>query len=175
MEHRMSTLANPSIEHTLLLGLDFDGVLHRFFPIAGESDARNAKFAFLPEFEGTVRALRLMGRDVRIVVTSTWRNNRSLSQLRAMFSPDIQPLVVGATPKHNDSHEPGGRRGELEAWIRSQGLEGIAWVGVDDIPEMYGPGACVVACHDEFGPRERALLLEAAANPAAYALKHPCR
>lgn len=47
------------------------------------------------------------------------------------------------------------------------------WVGIDDSPFLYRSGAAVVACHDQFGVRETALLLEAVRDPAAFALNYP--
>lgn len=154
------------------LMLDFDGALHRFFPLAGESDESNAHFAFLPAFEAAVRAC---DRPVRIVIASTWRKKYSLDEIKRMFSPDIGDLIVGGTPYVGSGNGPGGRLAEVNQWLVDHGLQDAPWVGVDDYPELYGPGCAVVACQDKFDHHEHALLVEAVRDPAAFALKHPCR
>ncbi len=154
----------------LLLFLDFDGVLHHFFPLAGVPDAENAHFFFLPAFEKAVRALSV---PVEIVIASTWRNTYSLPQIRQRFSPDIAAKIIGVTPKKGSGKGNGGRQVEVEQWLLDNHRQGQAWVGIDDYPLLYNPGSAVVECKDQFGRREAALLEEAASDPKAYALAHP--
>lgn len=160
------------------LFLDFDGVLHHFFPLYGESDERNAKFAFLSNFEKAVRESPV---EVRIVISSTWRRDRSLEELRAFFSEDIAPLIVGSTPFLNGSHNPGGRLREVLTWLKEHNLEDAPWVGIDDFTEGYDPTTlntevepALVWCHDQFEDREAQLLLKAIQDPKAFALENPC-
>lgn len=72
------------------LFLDFDGVLHP------EGLSRN-KFVHVKAFEAVVRPYvndGLLG----IVISSTWRRNMKLSELRSKFSKDIARGIVGVTP-----------------------------------------------------------------------------
>ncbi|MBW8456939.1 MAG: hypothetical protein K0M58_00620 [Thiobacillus sp.] len=39
-----------------------------------------------------------MPSTIRIVVSSTWRHQFTLDQLRARFSPDIAVRIIGVTP-----------------------------------------------------------------------------
>lgn len=163
----MTLLATPFV----YLFLDFDGVLHRFFPVKGETDAGNAHFAFLPAFEAAVCAC---DRPVRIVITSTWRNKYSLAELRNRFSPDIAALIVGVTPRVGDGKGAGGRLAEVQQWLADHQIEDAIWVGIDDYPELYRPGVPVVACQDHFTQHEHDLLLEAVRDPQGYAARYPC-
>lgn len=154
----------------LPLFLDFDGVLHHFFPMPGESDEQNAKFAFLPAFEAAVRQ---SPRPVQIIISSTWRRAKTLSELRALFSPDIAGLITDVTPVLGLGNGPGARHAEVVAWMESKNRFGQPWVGIDDYPELYLPGDAVVACRDEFSSHEAGLLLEAIADPVLFGQLHP--
>lgn len=153
------------------LFLDFDGVLHPFFPVASKTDAENQHFSCVKAFE---RAVRDCPSPVRIVISSTWRVKHSLFEIKERFSRDIQKLIVGVTPRLDNSNEPGGRLAEVRQWLETNQLTDARWVGIDDYPELYGEGV-VVACNDEFSHRERDLLLAAVADPEAFQKDHPCR
>ncbi len=73
----------------MILFLDFDGVLHPE-PCYSDSDL----FCHRPLFESVMREFP----DIEIVISSTWRQNRSLAQLKALFSDDIAACIVGVTP-----------------------------------------------------------------------------
>ena len=156
----------------MLVFLDFDGVLHRFFPLPGVPDEENAHFHFMPHF---ARAVMDSGVPVEIVISSTWRRKYELSALRSNFPRSIAHLVVGVTPTVGSGAGPGARQVEVEAWLAAQGRDGEAWVGVDDFPSLYQPGAAVVACQDQFAELESQLLIEALRDPAGFALAHPVR
>lgn len=66
--------------------LDFDGVTHAFFPRGDASDSKNAHFAWLPRIEAVVREFP----QVKIVISSSWRESHSLDELRRHFTPDIR-------------------------------------------------------------------------------------
>ena len=70
--------------------LDFDGVTH---PEPCRSDAL---FCFLPRIEEVLREHP----EVDIVISSSWRLEFSLEQLRGHFSADIASRVVGVTPSN---------------------------------------------------------------------------
>lgn len=154
----------------MLIFLDFDGVLHPFFPLPGQSDTENALFSSVKRFEQAVRRSPV---PIEIVIASTWRNRESLFELRAHFARDIADKIIGVTPKVGAGNGPGARQAEVEAWLEQNNRQGEPWVGVDDYVELYAPGAAVVCCHDKFDDRETGLLLEAVADPVAYAQKYP--
>lgn len=154
----------------LVIFLDFDGVLHHFFPVPGVPDTQNAHFAFLPLFEASVR--HIIGirrtRPVEIVIASSWRHNYDLAQLKDRFSPDIANLIVGQTPAHANTHEPGSRLGEVQAWLALHGREHAHWVALDDMPDMYGPNVPLIVCPDVFGWQQASELIAAATNYDAW-------
>lgn len=174
----------PSFPSPVLLFLDFDGVLHHFFPMAGVSDEENQRFYYRPAFEQAIRELPV---PVQIVVASTFRHKYDIDQLRQFFSPDIARMIVGVTPSAdvarkilgiedsgNGDNGPGTRQVEVEAWLKRAGREDHPWVAIDDFPTLY-TSAAVVACQDKFDAHEAALLVEAVADPQAFAQKHPIR
>lgn len=156
-------------ELPVVLFLDFDGVLHHFFPIADSSDEDNQHFAFLPNFEKAVRACP---RDVEIVISSTWRKAYPLEEIKQKFSEDIAEKIVGITPVMNLGNERGSRQVEVEAWLQDNRPHS-QWVGVDDMPDLYQKTVAVVACADQFGEREHERLVEAVRDPVAYTEKYP--
>jgi hypothetical protein len=70
----------------VIVFLDFDGVLHPFFPRRELADQENQLLSFLPRFESVIRAFPF----ARIVIASDWRKRHSLAELREFFSPDIR-------------------------------------------------------------------------------------
>lgn len=158
------TTPNP-----VVLFLDFDGVLHPFFPLADNTDEDNQHFSYLKNFE---QAVRECAQPVEIVVSSTWRKSRTLADLQALFSPDIAAIVVGATPVLEHGNGRGSRQLEVEAWLAAN-RPNARWVAVDDMPDLFGAQAVVVACHDQFKEREHGLLTMAVNDPQAYVEQHP--
>jgi hypothetical protein len=153
----------------ILFFLDFDGVLHPFVPLAHLSDEENAHFSSLPAFEAAARACG----EYEIVISSTWRKNHSMDEIRRLFSPDVAARILGGTPAIDSGNGDGARQAEVEAWLKENGRQGDPWIGIDDYPQLYRPGAAVVVCHDGFRERETALLVEAAKDPARFAERHP--
>lgn len=81
--------------------------------------------------------------------------------------------VVGVTPLDTGKDRNGSRQREVEAWLRQQRREGARWVALDDIPELYRPGACLVITDDGFREKESGDLRWALADPESYAETHP--
>lgn len=150
----------------VFLFLDFDGVLHPMGARRGECDF----FCCVEAFED---ALRESGRAVQIVISSAWRYQHTLEQLRVPFSKDIAKMIIGMTPVLDNGLEPGQRLVEVQRWLRKHRKSEAAWVAIDDMPELYGAGT-VVVCHDQFGEREHGLLVQALRDPQAFGLAHPC-
>ena len=119
----------------MIVFLDIDGVLH---PEPCYDKAQF--FIFLPRLERVLREFP----QVQIVISSTWRHNRTLEQLREIFSPDIAVRVVDVTPRWStlpDLMESIGyqRHVEIEGWIRRTGEPWQPWVAIDDKPYLYKP------------------------------------
>jgi hypothetical protein len=115
--------------------LDFDGVLH---PEPCYDVDRY--FIFLPRLESVLREFS----NVKIVISSTWRESHSLSELKKYFSPDIAELIIGVTPHWQDIPEiveviGYQRHAEIEAWIRQSSAQWENWVAIDDKPYLFKP------------------------------------
>lgn len=124
----------------MLIFLDFDGVLRR-------KDSPPGRFEkpLLAAFEEAVRRIP----DAQIVITSTWREVVDLSGLRKLFSRDVAEKIVGVTP-----FVPGGRYREVQTYLARNEAQDSRWVGVDDDPVSYPPGAPAILVDPTrgFGP-----------------------
>lgn len=58
--------------------LDFDGVLHPFFPRPDRSDEENQLFSYLPRLEAVLQEFG----DWQIVIASSWRDTLRTSNRR---------------------------------------------------------------------------------------------
>jgi HAD domain in Swiss Army Knife RNA repair proteins len=134
----------------MIVFLDFDGVLHPF------RDRYTRPFCDLPRFEA------VMGRmpSASIVITSTQRENQTLTQLRAPFARDIAARIVGVTPDMpvtSAAQISGSRHREILAYLREYPDE--QWLAVDDDASLYPPGLPnLLLCADGFGTREASIL-----------------
>lgn len=119
----------------MILFLDFDGVLH---PEVCHSD--EDLLCRLPMLETLLRECS----TVEIVISSTWRESRTLQQLQSLFSPDIAARIVGATPRWQDIQDEFStgnyvRQAEVEGWLRQAGRAWESWVALDDRPYLFRP------------------------------------
>lgn len=119
----------------LILFLDFDGVLHP------EHCHESKHFCRLPILEAALRQVP----ETKVVITSTWRLEQSLENLRQRFSPDIANIIQGVTPRYSDlknvpntlvSYQ---REAECYAWLSSNNLAHCNWLAVDDRSWLYRP------------------------------------
>lgn len=154
-----------------ILFLDFDGVLHPFFPRSDLSDAENQKWSYVPNFEAVIRDFP----DVDIVISSTWRIEHPLDELRSHFSSDIASRIIGVNPTlpNHRPHEDGGRQPECEAWLVQNNKTHLPWLAVDDMVDLFTPGCAVVVAQDGFKERDSERLRQALVNPRAWAVSNP--
>ena len=117
------------------LFVDFDGVLHP------EHCHESKHFACLPVLENALRAVP----EWQVVVTSTWRLQVPLDELRGRFSPDISWRVISETPRFSTlvgtpptlvGYE---REAECNAWLREHDMAYLPWLAVDDRSWLYRP------------------------------------
>ncbi len=106
-----------------ILFLDFDGVLH-------------------PRTSGTCRFAPLLAEflraqpSVQVVISSTWRLQYPLEDLREWFARDVQDRFIDVTPEL-----PGGaasRQREIEQWLRRRAS--VRWAALDDEASLFTPG-----------------------------------
>ena len=141
----------------MILFLDFDGVLHP------EPCYEYKKlFCHRSLFESVINEHC----DVQIVISSSWRHKRSLTELKELFSKDIRDRIIGVTPDWLDLPDllsvigqyP--RQVEIEGWLRMSGKPWQDWVALDDRPYWFRPFLKnLVRCDPRTGLTENTLLL----------------
>lgn len=138
----------------MILFLDFDGVLHPE-PLYDESQL----FCRLPMLEDCLSAFP----EVSIVISSTWRDLRTLDELRELFSQEIGSRIVGTTPSWRDIPEIVAtigyqRHAEIEGWLRQAGVPWEKWVAIDDKPWLFKPFLSnLVVCDTAVGLDEHSI------------------
>jgi hypothetical protein len=118
-----------------VLFIDFDGVMHP------ELCHESSYFIHRDNFEAVIREFP----NIEIVISSTWRHNRSLPTLKALFSEDIATQVVDTTPMYAQlecvpetlvGYE---REAECRAWLRQNGRDFQNWLALDDRAWNFRP------------------------------------
>lgn len=122
-------------ENVKTLFLDFDGVLHPEFC----HESRH--LCCLPVFEQVLRRCP----DWDVVITSTWRLQRSFESLCSLFSGDVASRVLGVTPRFAELNDvPNSllgyeREAECNAWLRENDRIVFPWLAVDDRSWIFRP------------------------------------
>lgn len=119
----------------MILFLDFDGVLHPD-PCYDEKSL----FCRAPRIESVLRDFP----EVLVVISSTWRERRSLPELKSFFSSDISNRIIGTTPCWKDFSDlfeviRYQRQTEVEAWLRESGEPWQSWIAIDDKAFLFKP------------------------------------
>lgn len=132
----------------MILFLDFDGVLHPQYE--GQTVPSDVAFCHLPRFEDVMRDFPA----VKVVISSTWREQFGLTSLKSRFSPDIAARIIGITPIYPLSHPPAvmQREWEITTWLSVRGLQDAPWIALDDaIWEFKNNRDNVIACTSHAG------------------------
>lgn len=125
----------------MFLFLDFDGVLH---PTSGAS-------LFNPK---SMRELEIVLEKfpmISIVITSSWREEKSAEELIALLGPCLGKRVVGTTPIIDDPFLHNPRYHEVCTYIESVTDYDKSWVAVDDEQGNYPEGSSVVITDRRLG------------------------
>lgn len=135
-----------------LIFLDFDGVLH---------NSGGPLFANLPLFESYLGQMP----DIEVIISSSWREGRSVAELKIIFSPKYRHQICGTTPSLECCFECGGRQKEIEAFLFINNYSELdtQWVAIDDMVALFSPDyKHLIATDSEFGfgITEGKLLLE---------------
>lgn len=113
----------------MILFLDFDGVLHPQYE--DQPVPADVAFCYLARFEAVMRDFP----QVEIVISSTWREQFSLDELRAWFSADIAARIAGTTLLPERLLPPRMvelREWEIVTWLTAQGRQDEPWIALDD-------------------------------------------
>ena len=133
------------------LFLDFDGVLH------GE-DAPH--FSNLRAVERCLLAMP----EVVIVISSSWRQEQPLEELKQLFSAALRDRIIGVTPTLACSYDNGGRQREIATFLSTNGWNrtNASWRALDDMKSFFDDDCSSLVLVDGnrgFGEREAAMLL----------------
>lgn len=111
-----------------ILFLDFDGVLH---------GNRHREFAKLGLFEHYLEKMP----KLEIVISSSWREQYSLDELKALFNDSIREQIIGITPILDCGFDHGGRQQEIETFLFEADLhrQKAFWIALDDLPHLFMP------------------------------------
>lgn len=143
----------------MVIFLDIDGVLHPLFPRKDRPAEESVLLAYLPRLASVLRDFP----TVSVVISSTWRLKRSLSELQKLFPDDLQNRIIGSTPVFTDSTRPGGREAEALLWL-DQHPEHLDWIAVDDCAVCWFSLHKLVICNDGFRNDEEIDLRDAIKN-----------
>ena len=82
--------------------------------------------------------------QIEIVISSSWKDSRSLQELQNFFSEDIGKRVIGITPCWRDYPElleVNGyqRHTEIVVWIRYSDEPWVKWVALDHKSFLFQP------------------------------------
>lgn len=131
----MRKARNDHFEGMTILFLDFDGVMHPE-PCYDKSQL----FCCRPRLEKVLADFS----HVEIVISSTWRENRSLAELGEYFSLEYRNRVIDVTPFWKDIPDiveviGYQRHSEIEGWLRKSRAPWRPWIAIDDKPYLFRP------------------------------------
>lgn len=75
--------------------------------------------------------------DIRIVISSTWREHFRPEALLNFLPPLLADRVIGHTPFCSESSEDGTRLSEVELYMEGNGLAGEPWIALDDQARLF--------------------------------------
>jgi hypothetical protein len=138
----------------LIIFTDFDGVLHPFFPEADVPDEENQYFSYAPNLEKVVKDLS-QEFDVEVVIASSWRNTRTIEQLREFLPEGLRSYVIGKNPHHAEKYKTDlyNREDECRQYLKDNNLDCL-WVVLDDEPDWYYTKKHLVICPNRFKENE---------------------
>jgi len=126
------------------LFLDFDGVLHS-----------TKDYAALFENVNSLTQL-VVNYPIQIVISSSWRFQFDLTQLKSYFPQQIQHKIVGATGKEVVDKYP--RYHEIKNYLKERDKSLCDWRALDDTSFEF-PTNCeqLILCNPNFGLQQKQL------------------
>lgn len=126
--------------------LDIDGVLvpeKTFDRWVAQDELMKFDPNCLSAFESVLRRHA----QVKVIISSSWREIFPFEAVRPLFSPDIVPRVLGFTPfleSHLVNQFKYLRHQEVLEFLRQNNASVMPWVAIDDIAEHYPPKVRIV-------------------------------
>ena len=109
--------------------LDFDGVLHgEEYNIEMFTHAKMFCEAIAPYQE-----------NLKIVISSSWREQFHMSGLKKGFPPEYHHLIVDATPVHINGMNRHGRYAEILEYCQKHDIAKNDWIAIDDMEYLFPP------------------------------------
>lgn len=127
----------------MLVFLDFDGVTH---PRTGASPFQSSSM------EALRQAFR--GFPIEIVVTSTWREDKSLDELRKLLV-QLDIPIIAITPVIEEPFTHHVRYHEVQRYLHGADRVQEPWLAIDDTPGFYPDKAPVYWTDPMTGFREQ--------------------
>lgn len=118
----------------MLLFLDIDGVLH---PVSGSAP-------FRPECLTVLASTLFPHPGIEIVITSSWREEKTHDELKQLLGPTLGDRMVGVTPVIDEPFLHHVRYHEVQAYLESTNQTALPWVALDDERGNYPEGAPVL-------------------------------
>lgn len=141
----------------IYLFLDFDGVCHPCSLRSDRTDEPNRYFCYLPRIESVLREYP----QVHIVISSSWRLEYTLEELRSFFTEDLRSRVISTLNQQSDDVDNETRQHLIADWLRENAEPDAFWVALDDRASDFTEDAPLIVCHDKFSDHEEALLRQA--------------
>ena len=137
-----------------LIFLDYDGELHPVYPRCELANEENQLFSYLPRLESVLRDFP----ECKIVISSSWRENRQFEYITKDFSADIVTRIIGVTPALRSKEPPYpkySRYLEVLAFLDQNNLMAMRWSALDDDDKIYPPECLnLILCNDGFHDAE---------------------
>lgn len=132
----------------MILFLDFDGVMH---PDPCPVKAR--LFEQVPHLTATLAAFP----EVRIVLSTAWRNLVTMDQARGCLGKQLAARICGSTPNFGTFSArpeltPYHRHAECIQWLQANVGRTVPWLALDDRASWFAP-YCenLIACNPRVG------------------------
>jgi hypothetical protein len=120
----------------MILFLDFDGVLHPFFPTKELTDEENQLFSRTPLLWKILRALP----TAKVVISSSWRDSYDFDNMLDFVThgggEDLAHRFTGITPNLEEEGLYGRRDLEIQRWLDTNNHTG-KWLAIDDMETLF--------------------------------------
>jgi hypothetical protein len=123
----------------MIIFLDFDGVLHPFFPMPELMDEENQYFSRTPQLWKILHAIPA----AQVVFSTSWRDSHDFDNMLDFVTRDggenLAHRFLGNTPNLEAEGHYGRRDLEIKRWLTANAHTG-AWLAIDDMAELFAGG-----------------------------------